>query len=218
MTDQRPIDVSTLRDGEFQAGWDACLSAIKEQFGEDYSSTNRNPEWHVKMPDPVCPFPMGARVVDPFGAVEIVTDWRPTPGGLWLVYLGGRAAPYGWLPDALTLAPEPAPIEVGDWWADEEGVPHVVEVLHDDSVGLRRWTASVVNRFVEPSLLRDYWTRLDGPPEPPEGSVGTVGPVVFEVTADGVEITGSAFVEPWPAFDKRYGTWLATLRILGSVD
>lgn len=113
----------------------------------------------------------------------------------------------------------PEQIEVGDWWTDEGGWPCVVvKIGPTGNPFLRRWTSEHPDKAPSPETLRAAWTRLDGPPEPPVGSVGIAGPVVFEATEDGIEITGSAFVEPWPAFCKRYGTWLATLRILGSVD
>lgn len=175
MTEQRPIDPSTLRGGEYVRA-----------DGDGWAVEGR------------VTFVLGDPCVD-----------------LGNYCQGIKRAVITRLP----AAPEPAPIEVGDWWADEGGWPCVVvKIGPTGNPFLRRWTSEHPDKAPSPETLRAAWTRLDGPPEPPVGSVGTVGPVVFEVTADGVEITGSAHIDPWPAFCKRYGTWLATLRILGSVD
>lgn len=212
-----------------------CAMGLAESVGFDLWQAVAD-EWKrsgdTRLPaapesDPVCPFPMGARVVPVDGwtkAAKIVTDWHPvTPGAPFVVWTRPESMPDGcetWAPaDYWTLAPEPAPITVGSWWRQDMGEPHVVSRIGDTgNIWLRPWTLSGPDICPEPSAVREHWTTLDGPPEPPVGSVGIAGPVVFEATEDGIEITGSAFVEPWPAFCKRYGTWLATLRILGSVD
>jgi hypothetical protein len=36
---------------EFDEGWDACLQALKDQFGEDYSETNANEDYRVHKPE-----------------------------------------------------------------------------------------------------------------------------------------------------------------------
>ena len=229
MTDQRPIDPSTLRDGEYVRadgdGWavegrvtfvlgDPCVDLGNYCQGIRRAVITRLPA--APEPDPVCPFPMGARVVQPGGEEANVIGWEYCAEcGRWEVQVDIGSGSDRWAAGALTLAPEPAPIEVGDWWADEGGWPCVVvKIGPTGNPFLRRWTSEHPDKAPSPETLLAAWTRLDGPPEPPVGSVGTVGPVVFEVTADGVEITGSAHIEPWPAFCKRYGTWLATLQIV----
>lgn len=180
MTDQRPIDPSTLRDGE-------CVRADGDGWAVEGRVT----------------FVLGDPCVD-----------------LGNYCQGIRRA----VITRLSAAPEPAPIEVGDWWADEEGVPHVVEVLHDDSVGLRRWTDSVVNRFVEPSLLRDYWTRLDGPPEPPEGSIVRLGqkgnriPFAAMRCNDVWRLTGYQEPLSWADLTSSATVDLATLQIVHTLE
>jgi len=117
---------------------------------------------------------------------------------------------------------EPAPITVGSWWADEEGIPHVVEALNTlaEVADLRRWehdcrsTSQITYRG-----LRKNWTRLDSPPEPLVGKLYVIGGVVRQSTEHGWHRSFNGSAHRWDeicaALDKDR---LATLRILGSVD
>ena len=128
-------------------------------------------------PDPVCPFEMGARVVvtrsdaAACGQSGVVAGWRRGPG-MWFVDVEG--VPGGWLPSSLALAPEPAPIEVGDWWRNTEtGNVHVVSKFMYDTALVRSINAPQGRneRPIKADYLRERYEHLDGPPEPPVGSI-----------------------------------------------
>lgn len=226
MTDQRPIDPSTLRDGDYVRaegdGWAAegyyYRREIRSKAGWNVVSLCGEPDERVTILRPV--LVKGDRVE----VAGITGEVFAEPGGFLMVLWPDESTSA--VPDVISratrlpAAPEPAPIEVGDWWADEEGLPHVVEVLHDGSVGMRRWTYSVVNRFVEPSLLRDHWTRLDGPPEPPMGSVYVIDKTVWHADDWGhIAAAAGAVGLEWATVRGLYDVdRLATLRIFGSVD
>ena len=231
MTDQRPIDPSTLRDGDYVRaegdGWAAegyyYRREIRSKAGWNVVCLSGEPDERVTILRPV--LVKGDRVewVGASRKRKASTATVCQVNGDYVAVIRDDDVADKWPIEAvrrLPAAPEPAPIEVGDWWADEEGIPHVVEVLHDDSVGLRRWTASVVNRFVEPSLLRDYWTRLDGPPEPPEGSVYVIAGTVWHHHNVGhlPALIGIKWPRIWDEVAADNRSALATLRILGSVD
>lgn len=245
MTDQRPIDVSTLRDGDVvraKRGERGVVEGVLRWAGDEWqirsgasvrtviacSSEALDGGWTIT--DILRPVLVKGDRVEWVGASrkrKASTATVCQVNGDYVAVIRDDDVADKWPIEAvrrLPTAPEPAPIEVGDWWADEDGLPHVVEVLHDGSVGLRRWTDSVVNRFVEPSLLRDYWTRLDGPPEPPEGSVYVIAGDVWHRKTDGLHLQATSYqawphswIKPKASFDvvRRYSpSDLATLQIV----
>jgi hypothetical protein len=51
MNVQSTYDLRRSSVSEFDEGWDACLQALKDQFGEDYSETNANEDFRVHKPE-----------------------------------------------------------------------------------------------------------------------------------------------------------------------
>lgn len=183
-------------------------------------------------PEPDCPFPMGARVVGLYDTsvgnrqprIRIVTGWSKHGLMGWGVDYqyedGGRVA---WdYASRLTLAPEPAPIAVGSWWADEDGIPHVAVSVRPGGGLFRRWMdePSDLGAFGVDALLAN-WTLLDGPPEPPQGTVYVITnvdgqPDVWHHHVNGLHYcAGSSVGMPWTDAVSFYTNELrATLQIV----
>ena len=78
--------------------------------------------------------------------------------------------------ERLPAEPEPPAVEVGQWWTFEDGEPQVVTGIRDGRMTMRRWDWGPAEEVewdvtIDPDVLLERWTRLDGPPEPPPHAV-----------------------------------------------
>jgi len=170
--------------------------------------------------DPECPFPMGARVVQPGGEEANVIGWEYCAEcGRWEVQVDIGSGSDRWAAGALTLSPEPAPIEVGDWLKslmDKDS--HVVTSVDGDWIGIRWWQSGAIYRVNRRSI--EGWTRLDGPPEPPQGTVYVIGKTVWYADDWGhIAAAAGAVALEWSTVCGLYDTErLATLQIVHTME
>ena len=247
MTDQRPIDVTTLRDGDIvraKRGEHGVVEGVFCRTGRggwclhDGPTSARETAWSAdcwtitSIIRPV--LVKGDRVewtnvVTPKQGTYVGPHEGGRPGEPHLSVVtnadGRDVVVETCLLTRLPAAPEPVPIEVGDWWADEEGVPHVVLGKQGGNLTVRSWLHE--GAVTQQELwVRDHWTRLDGPPEPPVGSVYVLVGIVWHHQAEGhvpaspVRVNGPwAGIRTWVEQRSSYNVrQLATLHILGTVD
>ncbi len=120
-----------------------------------------------------------------------------------------------------------APIAVGSWWQQPENGTAWVVTERDVSglvfdggkviVGMRRvdQASHVIVRDHE-ETIREHWTRLDGPPEPPQGTVYVIGKTVWHADDWGhIAAAAGAVALEWSTVCGLYDTErLATLQIV----
>ncbi len=235
MTDQRPIDPSTLRDGDIvrakrgehgvvegafhpfaiNNGWgigsEAEADGLFAWNDKGWTITDVLRPVLVKG-DRVRHQPYGNRVLIVIDVINSDLVMVVPEENRYIASWDVRTADLTRLP----AAPEPAPIEVGDWWADEGGWPCVVvKIGPTGNPFLRRWTSEHPDKAPSPETLRAAWTRLDGPPEPPVGSVYVIRGTVWESTNEGHWRVGMEGVDLWPEAQAYYDKVdLATLQIV----
>lgn len=228
MTDQRPIDPSTLRDGDYiraeGEGWAAegyyYRREIRSKAGWNVVCLRGESDERVTVLRPV--LVKGDRVAfgsdfDLLGTYDGPDD-QGEPGNCWFTSESGihHRVPLSSL-TRLPAAPEPAPIEVGDWWTDEGGWPCVVvKIGPTGNPFLRRWTSEHPDKAPSPETLRAAWTRLDGPPEPPVGSVFVISRHVWANDGKRYRSTSPGLVsDSWDFLASGYSkAGLATLQIV----
>lgn len=225
MTDQRPIEPSTPRDGDYVRaegdGWAAegyyYRREIRSKAGWNVVCLSGEPDERVTILRPV--LVEGDRV-----------EWEGRRG----VFRRRDDDCYslivtedGLLREVLTTsltrlpaAPEPAPIEVGDWWKSATGIVAVVLGVDGDTLTWRRLDGSLPLAG-RTHVMAESWTRLDGPPEPPVGSVYVITnvdgqPDVWHHHANGLHYcAGSSVGMPWADACSFYTRdLLATLQIV----
>lgn len=239
MTDQRPIDPSTLRDGDIvrakrgehgvvegvfhsypiSSGW-----GIGSEAEEDGLFAWNDKGWTITAilrpvlvkGDRVKHQPCGKRVLIVIDVINSDLVMVVPEENRYVASWDVRTADLTRLP----AAPEPAPIEVGDWWTDEGGWPCVVvKIGPTGNPFLRRWTSEHPDKAPSPETLRAAWTRLDGPPEPPVGSVYVIRGTVWESTNEGHWRVGMEGVDLWPEVQAYYDKVdLATLQIVHTLE
>lgn len=130
-----------------------------------------------------------------------------------IVHVGG--SDYHMRPGTITvLKRAPARFTVGTWvrGKDSFGWIGVVTEIVDDTVVKVRNLKNDFSKLVSTSIL----TALDGPPEPPDGSVYVIGTIVYERYGTGHYQTGRSGPDRWDRVIGRLdNAELATLRILG---
>ena len=242
MTDQRPIDPSTLRDGDIvrakrgeygvvegvfhsypiSSGW-----GIGSEAEEDGLFAWNDKGWTIT--DILRP------VLVKGDRVEWTNVVTPRQGTCVGPREGGRPGyPQQSIvtnaegrdviveTDLLTrlpAAPEPAPIEVGDWLKslmDKDS--HVVTSVDGDWIGIRWWQSGAIYRVNRRSI--EGWTRLDGPPEPPQGTVYVIGKTVWHADDWGhIAAAAGAVALEWSTVCGLYDTErLATLQIVHTME
>lgn len=170
MTDQRPIDPSTLRGGEYVRA-----------DGDGWAVEGR------------VTFVLGDPCVD-----------------LGNYCQGIKRAVITRLP----AAPEPAPVEVGDWWKSATGIVGVVLGVDGDTLTWRRLDGSLPLAG-RTHVMAESWTRLDGPPEPAVGKVYVLTSFVCENIAGHHYRMGISGCHPWSEFLRCFTRQeLATLQIV----
>lgn len=222
MTDQRPIDPSTLRDGDYVRaegdGWAAegyyYRREIRSKAGWNVVCLSGEPDERVTILRPV--LVKGDRVTlngeigtyrgDIGGDTAVVHFERN--GGQWNGY---------WPKTEITrlpAAPEPAPIEVGDWWKSATGIVGVVLGVDGDTLTWRRLDGSLPLAG-RTHVMAESWTRLDGPPEPAVGKVYVLTSFVCENIAGHHYRMGISGCHPWSEFLRCFTRQeLATLQIV----
>ena len=229
MTD-RPIDPSTLRDGDIvrakrgehgvvegvfhsypiSSGW-----GIGSEAEEDGLFAWNDKGWTIT--DILRPVLVKGYRVE-WEGLEGVVGWIAPSGIVQVDRLDKPTILAFARSDNLTrlpAAPEPAPVEVGDWLKslmDKDS--HVVTSVDGDWIGIRWWQSGDIYRVNRRSI--EGWTRLDGPPEPPIGSVYVIDGLVRQHTVEGQhEAMGSLIIDSWDLVCWRAGKdRLATLQIV----
>lgn len=202
MTDQRPIDPSTLRDGDIvrakrgeygvvegvfhsypiSSGW-----GIGSEAEEDGLFAWNDKGWTITAI--LRPVLVKGDRVEWVGASrkrKASTATVCQVNGDYVAVIRDDDVADKWPIEAvrrLPTAPEPAPIKVGDWWQQPENGTAWVVVERNESalaipcghvlVGLRRIDQNAdVILWYREEVVQRDWTRLDGPPEPK--SVGSI--------------------------------------------
>ncbi len=235
MTDQRPIDPSTLRDGDIvrakrgehgvvegafhpfaiNNGWgigsEAEADGLFAWNDKGWTITDVLRPVLVKG-DRVRHQPYGNRVLIVIDVINSDLVMVVPEENRYVASWDVRTADLTRLP----AAPEPAPIEVGDWWADEGGWPCVVvKIGPTGNPFLRRWTSEHPDKAPSPETLRAAWTRLDGPPEPPVGSVYVIDEAVWHHDPDCHQCIGDSGEWTWERIVAATpNSELATLQIV----
>lgn len=137
---------------------------------------------------------------------------------LSIVRVGG--SDYYARPGAITVLKQatrtltPAPLKVGTWVRGKDSpdwIGVVTEFIDDSVMKARNWKSSFST-----CVSADDLTILDGPPEPPDGSVYLIGTIVYERYGMGHYQTGRSGPDRWDRVIGRLdNAELATLRILG---
>jgi len=225
MTDQRPIDPSTLRDGDYVRaegdGWAAegyyYRREIRSKAGWNVVCLSGEPDERVTILRPV--LVKGDRVVlgSDFGLLGTYDgpDDQGEPGNCWFTSESGihHRVPLSSL-TRLPAAPEPAPIEVGDWWKSATGIVGVVLGVDGDTLTWRRLDGSLPLAG-RTHVMAESWTRLDGPPEPAVGKVYVLTSFVCENIAGHHYRMGISGCHPWSEFLRCFTRQeLATLQIV----
>lgn len=155
-------------------------------------------------------YPDGSAVegeyVKPFAYLHVVlvggVDYYMRPGAVTVL----RRA---------TRAPAPAPFKVGTWVRGKDSpdwIGVVTEFIDDSVMKARNWKSSFST-----CVSADDLTILDGPPEPPDGSVYLISTTVYERYGMGHYQTGRHGLSH---LDRLIGCFddadLAALRILGN--
>lgn len=196
-------------------------------------SKDKDPKFELVPPDNPClkSHPVGATVryanTDSTIRMKVSGYTFLSAERKWVVnHVGVNCVSDGWdFASDLVVVPDykvgqwlihPEQIEVGDWWADEGGWPCVVvKIGPTGNPFLRRWTSEHPDKAPSPETLRAAWTRLDGPPEPPVGSVYVIRGTVWESTNEGHWRVGMEGVDLWPEAQAYYDKVdLATLQIV----
>lgn len=234
MTDQRQIDVSTLRDGDIvrakrgehgvvegafhpfaiNNGWgigsEAEADGLFAWNDKGWTITDVLRPVLVKG-DRVRHQPYGNRVLIVIDVINSDLVMVVPEENRYIASWDVRTADLTRLP----AAPEPAPIEVGDWLKslmDKDS--HVVTSVDGDWIGIRWWQSGAIYRVNRRSI--EGWTRLDGPPEPPQGTVYVIGKTVWHADDWGhIAAAAGAVALEWSTVCGLYDTErLATLQIV----
>ena len=220
MTDQRPIDPSTLRDGDYVRaegdGWAAegyyYRREIRSKAGWNVVCLSGEPDERVTILRPV--LVKGDRVEVAGITGEVFAEL----GGFLMVLWPDESTSA--VPDVISratrlpAAPEPAPIEVGDWWKSATGIVGVVLGVDGDTLTWRRLDGSLPLAG-RTHVMAESWTRLDGPPEPAVGKVYVLTSFVCENIAGHHYRMGISGCHPWSEFLRCFTRQeLATLQIV----
>ena len=228
MTDQRPIDPSTLRDGDIvraKRGEHGVVEGVfcrTERGGwclHDGPTSARETAWSAggwTITDILRPVLVKGDRVEVAG---ITGEVFAEPGGFLMVLWPDESTSA--VPDVISratrlpVAPEPAPIKVGDWLESlMDKDPHVVASVDGDWIGIRWWQSGDIYRVNRQSI--EGWTRLDGPPEPLQGTVYVIGKTVWHADDWGhIAAAAGAVALEWSTVCGLYDTErLATLQIV----
>ena len=242
MTDQGPIDPSTLRDGDIvrakrgehgvvegvfhsypiSSGW-----GIGSEAEEDGLFAWNDKGWTITAI--LRPVPVKGDRVEWVGASrkrKASTATVCQVNGDYVAVIRDDDVADKWPIEAvrrLPTAPEPAPIEVGDWWATDSGEvcvvldvePKIGDADISNALGIRMLHnahMTIVNRAV----WLERWHRLDDPPEPEVRQVYVIGDQAFVHSSDfGHQVTGASGPSlAWSTICDVWSDRLATLQIV----
>lgn len=227
MTDQRPIDPSTLRDGDVVRAKRGEHGVVEGMFCRldrggwclhDGPKRARETAWSAAgwtITDILRPVLVKGDRVEVAG---ITGEVFAEPGGFLMVLWPDESTSA--VPNVISratrlpVAPEPAPIEVGDWWKSATGIVGVVLGVDGDTLTWRRLDGSLPLAG-RTHVMAESWTRLDGPPEPAVGKVYVLTSFVCENIAGHHYRMGISGCHPWSEFLRCFTRQeLATLQIV----